>query len=96
MAWPEQVPVLKPEDFVVGPWKKGCRFCLLGWRSKVFGDSGTFEKSFEEIGLAASGYRRIFSQDTEDTPANRRLAARIWADFLKRLGYTEDGPIVDL
>lgn len=96
MKWPTQVPVLKPEDFVIGPYECGDRFCLIGWNNKVF---GLVEPRWGVIGQklrTAAGDQTIFHGDTPNTLANRRRAARIWAKFIDRLGYTEDGPTVEM
>lgn len=96
MKWPEQLPVLKPEDFVIGPYDCGSRFCLIGWTDNCFpGVAGhVMAQLFDTCDdLNATG---ITLTSEPDTPANRRLAARIWAKFIKRLGYTEDGPTVEM
>lgn len=98
MTWPKQVPVLKPEDFVIGPYECGDRFCLIGWKSHVF--PCVFDsKHYHEVSnplWEVGGDQTIFHSQTPNTLVNRRRAARIWAKFIERLGYTEDGPTVEM
>ena len=100
MSWPKQVPVLKPEDFVVGPMCEGDRYCLLGWRRRIFDNlsdvEGTKIGSMESDAAQEAGDRNIFYMGNPDTVANRKIAARAWAILLRKLGYTEDGPTVEM
>lgn len=97
MISPEIVPVLKPNDFVIGPYKQGDRYCLIGWRHKFFGDMWSNRNAGSLLDRCCddAGVPNI-QGDEPDTPRNRKKAAAIWSDFLERMGYTEDGPVVDL
>ena len=96
MSWPKQVPVLKPEDFVIGPYQCEDRFCLIGWKHQVFHSAATNWSNLGTDLEAVSGDGSILDGFTPNTLANRRRAARIWLKFIKRLGYTEDGPTVEM
>ena len=96
MTWPKQVPVLKPEDFVIGPYACGDRFCLIGWKNQVFGLNHPKWMDIGEHLWAVAGDQSIFESNKPNTVVNRRRAARIWLKFIKRLGYTEDGPTVEM
>ena len=98
MMMPETVPVLKPDDFVVGPYEYGCRRCLLAWKHAFFGLPGAGAVGVDALFDCCkdAGVPDIMCCDEADTRANRRLAARIWGVFLERMGYTEDGPPMNL
>lgn len=98
MSWPKQVPVLKTEDFVVGPMYEGDRCCLIGWRKRIFDDLSDGERNrisrLESNAAEEAGDRGIFYIGNPDTASNRNICARAWAILLRKLGYTEDGPTV--
>ena len=100
MTWPEQVIVLEPEDFVVGPYDCGTRFCLLGWLNHFFsgGDFKAWEVARHKLTdiCAQQSLTYLCEWDSDDTPKNRRLAAWMWATLIEDLGYTEDGPTVEM
>ena len=99
MRMPTTLPVLEPDDFILGPLEdhQG-RYCLLGWKEKLFGevmegDSNGGMHTETLVQCCKNACRpRILGYRTANTPKNREAAAEIWADFLEELGYVEDGP----
>ncbi len=94
MKWPEQVPVLEPEDFVIGPYECGSRFCLVGWTDRFFWMDGAYMAM--DRAMDHHGCPLLYCFGEPNTLRNRRLAARVWATMLEDLGYTEDGPTVEM
>lgn len=99
MRQPHVLPVLEPDDFAMGPVEDyHGRFCLLGWKEKLFGEDieGWGSKGVHTATLRQccqdAGHPRIMGYRTANTRKNREAAAAIWGDFLKRIGYVEDGP----
>lgn len=99
MLMPRTLPVLEPDDFIMGPLADNHgRYCLLGWKEKVFGEliwgdetAGTHTETLKQC-CRDAGRPRILSERTANTLRNRQAAAAIWADFLEEIGYVEDGP----
>ena len=96
-VWPETVPVLKPEDFVIGPYRKGDRSCLMGWGHQIFhgtlGWSEVFWDALDELEPDDPNKVRLTSCARTNTLGNRQLAAKVWKRFITKLGYTEPGPV---
>lgn len=103
MSLPTVLPVLKPDDFIVGPLgdDEG-RYCLVGWKEKlVEGDViidgvGSAHISLLDECCQAEGTPNILYWSATNSLRNRQHSARIWADFISRLGFTDDGPEMDL
>lgn len=92
---PRLVPVLEADDFVIGPYHDGCgRFCLLGWRTAVFGQCGQGSLVLGDAVEAIDPGRTITILDDrrKNTPRNRNLAVRVWDRFTLDMGYVENGP----
>lgn len=100
MNSPKLVPVLKADDFVIGPYRMGDRYCLVGWRHRVFGyqvnPCTAMHEAISTLDHIQMEGGRSIMEDRPNTPANRNLAVRIWNLMLKKLDFTDDGPTTDL
>lgn len=93
---PAYLPDLKPDDFVIGPKRKGYRYCLVGWCDKLqissaYGSpSSPLSQAVDAVDPHAPRNKELHSWGRPNTLANRRLAAKAWAVLIKELGYVHD------
>ncbi len=88
IEWPESVPVLTAEDIHRGHYDGPAgSHCLLGWAREVSPTNRAYASVRAELALTA-GVEWYGVAEFNDA-ANKAVAASVWNDTMRRLGYTE-------